>query len=1331
PTPPPSSPSSPLASSPSQPRSPEPPTSSSLLCSCRLLSTRLSSCSTALHRFANLCIRGDIRGSDFSSCGGSCCYCRGCGVCEAGRPRSGVTQPLTASASRVFGRSRCPKFPVSLVEQATDGWSEVNRVEEQGWSSISGSSSSGGQRYKAVSPLNARQVWFVVRRGNDELSTDFQKEVATLWSIRHTNLQRLLGYCWEKCGSADSTKSTASPAAAAADASVHCAAAAAVAAAASGHAVEQAEEQVLVFEWVPGGNLHSCLVAGSITANLRAAHLPSAPDAMVLPMVRLALSCTASDPLSRPTVTDLLRSIKALKRSLSALPRAALPPNAGASGDGDMQNAAGGKGAAEQQGGEHRDVVLGNFSQNALDAKLDWLLEEEDSGSGVLPESADVRGATATDPSTEPGSPAISPPGNAAQRHTHLLRAGCVSCLEASSSLPSRPPPTDQSLPRTQPSLSSFHFSCTASSLSRPVEGLQTTPPPRSHTASVGLAPASIPLALAMAADETTDGDDEARRHQQKSLPRTGLSFLQIPAKKLLDPEPVVASTEDEAHVDEAGRDLRSPEVCTTTTEPEPPEVTAPETEIGDAAGDSANKKRKESSSGGGKPWWRQPKPSSKRSARPIRRVEDAGSDDDEDDDGLPTVEEMARYPEIAFAKAHKRFKTSWESLFPWLILTRDDVGFPILRCSTCLEHGAEGAKTAYGKGGSGGRDMQKGSIRTHQRSTAHQDAHAEMKSKLSRKLRQTMLSEFEGLDRSTHHIITALKTTVFICKSEAPITSYVGTIKFMAELGVPNLPLDSKGNYFSEEALAAKDAAEKVTEFNIIDQAVRNVAEQLSSNYSSHPHSQVDITVVAGEVSLACRTIEVRYVDCEDRFGNDQSPLLCAFLKKHGNPEHREVTVNGVDQNGDAAEHKFVLHERKFPGHTTGGDYYSCKAVCQEFARVCVARLEFRLEDLKDLAGSKLFRPSCYPDDNEERMKKCREWLRMLDRMFRHRLFAIARVSRVCVAAAVLQEVAAAVNIAPFSGWAADADCLLAKKISCDAQGMVDHLNIGGLNLNGTIPSSISKLTALSDLDVSTNNFIGNIPSFITLLSQLYYLTFDRNQISGPIPSTITALKNLRALMMAHTNITGTIPSHPHFPLHATVHPHGNALHTSDFSDTHLSGTIPGTIGQLANLAYLNLAHTNLSGSLPASLGALSKLTLLNVNTGVACGRAGSSCEIQQNASSFFCRALCFEFCASCIPLNVACLTPLSPSPQPSAHHRLPHPSPSSTSASRVFGRPRCPKFPVSLVAQATGVVRCEARQQRAFRRLPERGGHALGHPPYQPAATAGALLGEARYCP
>ncbi|CAI5504567.1 unnamed protein product, partial [Closterium sp. Naga37s-1] len=62
---------------------------------------------------------------------------------------------------------------------------------------------------------------------------------------------------------------------------------------------------------------------------------------------------------------------------------------------------------------------------------------------------------------------------------------------------------------------------------------------------------------------------------------------------------------------------------------------------------------------------------------------------------------------------------------------------------------------------------------------------------------------------------------------------------------------------------------------------------------------------------------------------------------------------------------------------------------------------------------------------------------------------------------------------------------------------------------------------------------------------------------------------------------------------------------------------------------------NTDLSGSLPASLGGLSNLIRILTPAGVKCGRAGSSCEIQQNASSYFCRALCFEFCASCIPVN------------------------------------------------------------------------------------------------
>ncbi|CAI7901098.1 unnamed protein product [Closterium sp. NIES-54] len=534
-----------------------------------------------------------------------------------------------------------------------------------------------------------------------------------------------------------------------------------------------------------------------------------------------------------------------------------------------------------------------------------------------------------------------------------------------------------------------------------------------------------------MAADETTDGDDEARRELQKSPLRTGLSFLRTPAKKLSDPEPVVASTEDETRADESGRDLRSPEFCTTTAEPSPPEATAPETEIGDAAGDSANKKRKESSGDSAKQWWRQPSP-----LYGFGELLDAAAKYMRQEQ----LKQIEASPYISIRLDESTDKARGKHMIIYVHFMKE--GASVCKFLTLL--------------------------------TVDKCDAASLVDVLLTHLDAVGIDLFRivGINTDGARVMTGTSNGV------------------VARLRQRNPYLVSCHCIAHREALAAKDAAEKVTEFNIIDQAVRNVAEQLSRssnwhrrfehlqeyicetnlelqgihdvrwlsrgeavkrfakvlpativllhdfkhalyetvtsfkfhfmlffladilavlnelnakfqkqqvtcgvlwfNYSSHAHSQVDITVVAGEVSLACRTVGVRYVDCEDRFGNDQSPLLCAFLKKHGNPEHREVTVKGVDQNGEAAEHKSALHERKIPGHKTGGDYYSCKAVCQEFARVCVARLEFRLEDLKNLAGSKLFRPSCYPDDNAQRMKKCREWLGMLDHMFHHCLFGV-----------------------------------------------------------------------------------------------------------------------------------------------------------------------------------------------------------------------------------------------------------------------------------------------------------------------------------------------------
>ncbi|CAI5531499.1 unnamed protein product [Closterium sp. Naga37s-1] len=147
----------------------------------------------------------------------------------------------------------------------------------------------------------------------------------------------------------------------------------------------------------------------------------------------------------------------------------------------------------------------------------------------------------------------------------------------------------------------------------------------------------------------------------------------------------------------------------------------------------------------------------------------------------------------------------------------------------------------------------------------------------------------------------------------------------------------------------------------------------------------QVDITVVASEVSLACRTIEVRYIECEDSFGNGQSPMLSDFLKKQANRQQHEVTVDGVDKEGKPATHKFVLHERKLDGVETGGDYYACKKLCQDYARETRDRLEYRFADLENLNGAKIYRPAMYPEDTTLRMRRCREWLAQLDKLFHY----------------------------------------------------------------------------------------------------------------------------------------------------------------------------------------------------------------------------------------------------------------------------------------------------------------------------------------------------------
>ncbi|KHN48111.1 LRR receptor-like serine/threonine-protein kinase EFR [Glycine soja] len=150
-------------------------------------------------------------------------------------------------------------------------------------------------------------------------------------------------------------------------------------------------------------------------------------------------------------------------------------------------------------------------------------------------------------------------------------------------------------------------------------------------------------------------------------------------------------------------------------------------------------------------------------------------------------------------------------------------------------------------------------------------------------------------------------------------------------------------------------------------------------------------------------------------------------------------------------------------------------------------------------------------------------------------------------------------------------------------------HLNflaIDGNMLEGVIPETIGNLSKdLSTLYMGQNRFNGSIPSSIGRLSGLKLLNLSYNSISGEIPQELGQLEELQELSLAGNEISGGIPSIL-----------GNLLKLNlvDLSRNKLVGRIPTSFGNLQNLLYMDLSSNQLNGSIPMEI--LNLPTLSNV---------------------------------------------------------------------------------------------------------------------------------------
>jgi Leucine-rich repeat (LRR) protein len=158
---------------------------------------------------------------------------------------------------------------------------------------------------------------------------------------------------------------------------------------------------------------------------------------------------------------------------------------------------------------------------------------------------------------------------------------------------------------------------------------------------------------------------------------------------------------------------------------------------------------------------------------------------------------------------------------------------------------------------------------------------------------------------------------------------------------------------------------------------------------------------------------------------------------------------------------------------------------------------------------------------------------------------------------------------------------------VTC-TNGRVTALDLSGNLLSGSLPVSLSVLSALQTLHLDHNSLSGSIPASIGNLTNLKLLSLFNNQLSGSIPESLSALSSLQYLGLSRNQLSGSIPA-------------GLAILTNlqqlYISYTQLSGSIPVNLGNLTNLTYMDLSNNQLNGGIPASFSGLTAIGILDLS--------------------------------------------------------------------------------------------------------------------------------------
>uniref|UniRef100_A0A1D1XYD9 Protein STRUBBELIG-RECEPTOR FAMILY 3 n=2 Tax=Anthurium amnicola TaxID=1678845 RepID=A0A1D1XYD9_9ARAE len=140
----------------------------------------------------------------------------------------------------------------------------------------------------------------------------------------------------------------------------------------------------------------------------------------------------------------------------------------------------------------------------------------------------------------------------------------------------------------------------------------------------------------------------------------------------------------------------------------------------------------------------------------------------------------------------------------------------------------------------------------------------------------------------------------------------------------------------------------------------------------------------------------------------------------------------------------------------------------------------------------------------------------------------------------------------------------------------------LNGANLEGELGDKLANFSSIITIDLSNNHIAGSIPENLPVTMQRFFIS--DNEFTGSIPSSLSQLTSLTDMSLNNNGLTGALPD---------AFQSLDVLINLDLSFNNLSGQLPSSMSNLSSLTTLHIQNNHLSGTLDV----LQDLPLKNLN--------------------------------------------------------------------------------------------------------------------------------------